>query len=179
MISPRRIASNRRNAQQSTGPRTREGKDRSARNARRHGLATDISFDPDFGPQAEALACAIAGPRRTDPWVMQAARLVALDELDLMRIRQIRSGLLAKLVQALDTAGEAAEPHSMDLVRTALRAGLRGQKDIIGFVRVQQQAHAIARMSAILMELLAIERYERRAMSRRKRILRKLETLRE
>ena len=39
-ISPRRLAASRANAARSTGPRTAEGKSRSARNARKHGLAT-------------------------------------------------------------------------------------------------------------------------------------------
>jgi|TARA_Y100000780_G_C13589405_1_gene380078 hypothetical protein len=38
MASDRQIAANRRNAQQSTGPRSPEGRERSSRNAQRHGV---------------------------------------------------------------------------------------------------------------------------------------------
>ena len=37
-VSPRRLAANRANAARSTGPRTLEGKARSAQNARKHGF---------------------------------------------------------------------------------------------------------------------------------------------
>ena len=38
--SPQKLEANRRNAQRSTGPRTQEGKERSRRNARKHGILT-------------------------------------------------------------------------------------------------------------------------------------------
>ena len=56
--SPARIAANRRNAQRSTGPRTREGKERSARNAMRHGILADkyvIAKDEETRQQFAAL----------------------------------------------------------------------------------------------------------------------------
>jgi hypothetical protein len=58
--SPAQLAANARNAQQSTGPRTPEGKARSAQNARKHGLtANDLMILP--GETAEELEEFIAG----------------------------------------------------------------------------------------------------------------------
>ncbi len=47
MATPAQIAANRQNAQRSTGPRTPEGKARSARNALRHGFASREFIVPD------------------------------------------------------------------------------------------------------------------------------------
>src|ERR1700686_3176636 len=45
MTSPRQIEANRRNSQNSTGPRTEAGKQRSRRNAIRHGLCADTVIE--------------------------------------------------------------------------------------------------------------------------------------
>ena len=55
--SERKIQSNQANAQKSTGPRTAQGKQRSAQNALKHGaLAKTILFDADGKPRNEDLA---------------------------------------------------------------------------------------------------------------------------
>ncbi len=58
MTSPEKIAANRRNAGKSTGPKTSEGKTRSARNAVKHGLTARPEDDPSGPPEAfrESLA---------------------------------------------------------------------------------------------------------------------------
>ena len=55
MTTPRQAAANRRHALHATGPRSVEGKRRSALNATRHGLCTPISASP-WAPQWRALA---------------------------------------------------------------------------------------------------------------------------
>ena len=60
LTSMRKVESNRKNAQQSTGPRTARGKARVAQNAITHGLLSEQALLPDEDPQAlEALAEAV------------------------------------------------------------------------------------------------------------------------
>lgn len=54
MTSKKQIRANRQNAQKSTGPKSKSGKQRAARNAIKHGLFTDILLLPH--EDAEALA---------------------------------------------------------------------------------------------------------------------------
>jgi hypothetical protein len=51
MSSEKRIAANRRNARRSTGPKTPEGKARSSRNARKHGLLSKDITLPEENPE--------------------------------------------------------------------------------------------------------------------------------
>ena len=52
MTSLARVLANRMNAKKSTGPRTQEGKRRSAMNALKHGMTAEITLMPDEDPAA-------------------------------------------------------------------------------------------------------------------------------
>lgn len=52
-LSPAQVAANRSNANRSTGPRTAAGKDRSSRNAIKHGMYARSSLAITEGPFAE------------------------------------------------------------------------------------------------------------------------------
>ena len=60
-VSERRCAANRLNAARSTGPKTVEGKERSRRNALKHGLAAQMIDAPGLDPEVER--------DRTDKWM--------------------------------------------------------------------------------------------------------------
>lgn len=66
MTSKRKVISNRKNAQKSTGPRSELGRMRSRRNALQHGLAIAIGSDPSFSKDIDALTstleCGGRGP---------------------------------------------------------------------------------------------------------------------
>jgi hypothetical protein len=135
MTSDRKIESNRKNAQKSTGSRSEAGQRRSRRNALRHGLAIAIGSDSTLSEDVKRLAGALA-QGRSGSNISELAHQAAEAEIDLLRIRKLRTSrfnaILGNLEAKLDDHWEFNE------------------------------------------ELAKLERYERRAFSRRKRALRAL-----
>ena len=129
MVSALKVAANRRNAFKSTGPRTRAGKARVRRNARRHGLRTPLVTDLVFAPHVEELARRYTGGDER-PAVLACARLAAEAALELERVRQARRGLI--------NAGVRGEGGSPDL-RTA-RAIRRQVQMLTRFERYEARA---------------------------------------
>jgi hypothetical protein len=76
MTTPRRVEANRANARKSTGPRTRQGKARAARSARRHGLSIPVLADSSLSKKVDELAHKIVG-RGASPGRLEYARRVA------------------------------------------------------------------------------------------------------
>jgi hypothetical protein len=144
MTSQRKIAANRRNAQRSTGPRSTAAKMRVRRNALRHGLAAVIVNHSLAAAEVDELATAICG-KDADPAKREQALLIAECEVTLRRVRAAR-------VEMIEQIG---------LLPTQGPDGPRG-------------AHVLAvKTNQVSLEsLLRLERYERRALSRRKRALR-------
>jgi len=127
VTSDKKISSNRKNAQKSSGPRSAAGKSRAARNALRHGLAIPVGAIPALRSDIETLALSIAsasGKATATELSQQAAEA----QLEILRVRKARAALL-----------------SADIDRDELNV-----------------------------RLASLERYERRAFSRRKRAIRGL-----
>src|SRR5215470_3200783 len=103
--SPLRIAANRRNAQKSTGPRTPEGKDRSSRNARKHGLSAPVGADPSLVRAIDELTLELAGRDAGVERRERAAR-VASAQAELARARQARDALYGTALDPVELAGQ-------------------------------------------------------------------------
>jgi len=135
--------SDRPQAARRSGPRTRGGKARVARNAMRHGLSLPVLADPATTAAVEILAQQIAkdAPRAAAE-IGELAREVAQAQVDLIRVRRVRHDLLAAaFAEIAGGAPATAAPHP---------------------------AEAAPRLSHLAARLAALDRYERRALSRRK-----------
>jgi len=159
VTTARKIRTNRANARASTGPRTAEGRNRSARNARRHGLSLPVLADPVLSQDVAELTRKIAGstPSRE---LYELARRVAEAQIDLRRVRHARYDLLSSAVKDPDYA--LPKPNAGRQLATK-RAGS------------QEFASVLSEMA---WQLAAMERYERRALSRRKVAMRAFDAAR-
>jgi hypothetical protein len=96
MATHKQIAANRANAKRSTGPKTLAGKLKSSRNAHRHGLSKPLQYDTIQPEKIEALMRALVGEDASDAQV-DAATEVAMAQLELFRVRAIRTELFGKI----------------------------------------------------------------------------------
>lgn len=96
VATEKQIAANRANAQKSTGPKTAAGKQKSSRNAYRHGLSCPLRLDPVTSAKADAIAHALVGDDISGEKLASAEQF-AQAQLELQRIRSTRADLMAKL----------------------------------------------------------------------------------
>jgi hypothetical protein len=141
VINERRLQANRANARRSTGPTSASGKARAAQNARQHGLSQDILADPALGQDVEELAQRIAHEAQR-PDLIDLARRVAEAHVDVQRIRRFRHERLEAAMLA--DRQDGAPPR------------VRGADELA------------AALESLTKELKAVDRYTRRALSRRK-----------
>jgi hypothetical protein len=128
--SERKIRANRANARASTGPKTAQGRTRSARNALRHALSLPVYSDPGMSEAVEALAREIAGTD-ANAELQELARRVAEAQIDLRRVRCARHQLLSKALSNpyYDTRANVREKLAAlaNLLRNARRADRSGE----------------------------------------------------
>jgi hypothetical protein len=134
---------NRRNALASTGPITRSGKFRVRRNALKHGLAAGPLAQKFPQRKVDALVEALVGSC-CNPAIRDAAAQFAIAHLNWLKVAAVHQKILDRKLRDL-----------------GIRLGSKGQGD-------RNQAIMLSMLTSDP-ELVKIERYERRAFSRRRR----------
>jgi hypothetical protein len=169
MCSKRRIAANRGNSKRSTGPRTQSGKTRSRVNAVRHGLSSKLLADPAVRSETIALAEQIARDHGRPDCAVET-RMLTEAELSILRIRTARTKLLDI------RAAECAANFNVEQVgsdQQSLTSGHLPSGAASG--RLQEQPTGPDRVALAylrtLPELVRLDRYEQRALARRRRAI--------
>jgi hypothetical protein len=159
MTSERRKEANRNNAKQSTGSRTAHGKLRAKRNARRHGLATK----PAVSTQIERMAKAICG-KAANRLQYEEALNIAESQFVVQAVRAARVAAIKRMTAVAATQKEqivefCEPPEGEAQTASEEQSSPEIEDDVSAF------EHALP-------EMIRYDRYERRALSRRKRAIR-------
>jgi hypothetical protein len=170
VIGARKRFANQANARASTGPKTAAGKATAAQNARQHGLNLPVLADPILSAEVEGLARAIAGQ---DQQLFALASRVAEAQIDLVRVRRARHDLISRCLSDPEYKPTKNLMKSLKLLERMVDLFTQG-REIPSAMQDQvfvtpEGAEKFALVLADLARQLAlIDRYERRARSRRK-----------
>lgn len=178
MSSAAQKKANRENAARSTGPKTKAGKSSVAKNAVRHGLAISVLSLPELEREVEQLAHLLAGVGASDA-KLSLARAVAAAQIDLKRIRTVRMQMLKN--------PKTFEPKvRLEDLKRLLRPRYQGIEFVEDDPRDMEAARRLhdwndlwcergfeEKFARAVQKLNPLDRYERRALSRRKMAIRR------
>jgi hypothetical protein len=180
MSSERQRAANRRNARKSTGPRSQAAKKRTSQNALRHGLTLSFAASAAHTKLIDKLARQIAGPN-TGRIFLEYAREIAIAELDLARVRRVKT----ELIQRLSALGSLDPPQTFTSRNEELRflkAVLRSKApcllptppDLVATMPTDEAERTAEAIRRALPMLILLDRYEAPAIARRTHAIRQL-----
>ena len=193
MSSQAQLAANRANARKGRGPRSAAGRTRASRNALRHGLAAISRHNPAYFPEIGRMATAYC-EGDTDPLLFEQALIIAESDIILIclgaerlaAIERMRdpdaipfSDSKASLARARARFAQAKRAYAQLVKAKQAKAGstsdtgkasISAQKNKGPHPPAQRdECDAMCRAAP---DLRRLERYERRAASRRNRAIR-------
>jgi hypothetical protein len=192
MISDHKRAANRRNGRNSRGPRTQTGKARSSQNALRHGLSTIHRANPVFSKEIDRLARALCGSA-DDSELLDYALVIAECDMVLRcaraeevaaieRLRDVTAVPLGKrnasLAQAkariadLDLVSEEHSQYPGVFFATEISKSGPPRPPPVELWKPREPRQELDAIWLALPELRRLQRYQRRAWSRKRRAIR-------
>jgi hypothetical protein len=193
MSSQAQLAANRANARKSRGPRSAAGRTRASRNALRHGLAAISRHNPAYFPEIGRMASAYC-EGDTDPLLFEQALIIAESDIILIclgaerlaAIERMRdpdaipfSDSKASLARARARFAQAKRAYAQLVKAKQAKAGSTSDTGKASIsARKNKGPHPPAQrdecdaMCRAAPDLRRLERYERRAASRRNRAIR-------